>query len=95
MKVYIAGPMSAALHDYKERFNAAADQLREAGHVVMNPAILPLGFEHHEYLRICRVMIEVCEAVYFLPGWEDSPGSQLEYQHAEYHAKVIRFWRPE
>lgn len=82
MKIYIAGPITG-IQDYKERFGEAERQLRAKGHTVMNPAILPEGFDHLEYMHICLPMVEVCEAVVFLPGWEKSKGAQMEYHYAE------------
>lgn len=89
MKVYIAGKITGDPH-YKQKFQAAADLLTEEGHTVMNPTILPLGFEHHEYMKICFCMIDVCECVYFLPDWAESEGAKAEYKHAKLTGKEIR-----
>lgn len=81
MKIYVAGPITG-IPDYKERFAAAEQQLKEKGHTVMNPAILPEGFEHHEYMQICLPMVEVCDAMILLPGWTESKGARAEFVHA-------------
>lgn len=81
MKIYIAGPITG-VPDYKQHFTAAEKRLRDAGHVTMNPAILPEGFEHHEYMHICYAMIDVCEAVYMLTDWRNSKGALMEYNRA-------------
>lgn len=45
MKVYIAGKITGD-PNYREKFQQAADELKGGGHVVMNPAVLPDGFNH-------------------------------------------------
>jgi hypothetical protein len=88
MKTYIAGKITG-LDNYQELFMAAEVRLKEQGHQVMNPSILPSGFEQQEYMRICFAMIDACERVYFLENWIDSPGANLEMQYARYHKKEI------
>ena len=56
----------------------------------MNPSILPNGFEHEEYMRICYAMIDVCDCVYFLENWTKSKGAQMEHDYAiEFKKKRI------
>ena len=98
MKVYIAGKITGN-PDYKQQFAEAEKKLREKGHTTMNPAILPDGFEHQEYMRICYSMIDVCDAVYFLSNWQDSIGAKMERDYAESIGKVLMFqevtsWQP-
>lgn len=81
MKIYVAGPITG-IEDYKEQFAAAEQLLKEKGHTVMNPAILPEGFEHEDYMHICLPMVDVCDAVVLLPGWMDSKGAKAEFVHA-------------
>jgi len=88
MKVYIAGKITG-YDNYRRRFAKTAEQLREAGHTVMNPAVLPDGFENHEYMRICYSMIDVCDAVYFMDNWTDSPGAIREHDYATLHNKQM------
>ncbi len=81
MKVYIAGKITGN-PDYKQQFAEAEKKLREKGHTTMNPAVLPDGFEHQEYMRVCFSMIDVCDAVFFLDNWRDSKGANMEYNYA-------------
>jgi len=93
MKIYIAGPITG-VEGYKERFDSAERILQEQGHKTMNPAILPGGFEHHEYMKICFSMVDVCEAVVMLSGWERSKGAEMEYQRALEKRKKIGYHDP-
>lgn len=91
MKIYIAGPITG-VENYKEPFDEAESLLREKGHNTMNPSILPEGFEHHEYMKICLSMVDVCDAVVLLPGWEGSKGANMECVHAFKNNKKIGFY---
>ena len=90
MKVYIAGKITGN-PSYKQQFAEAEKKLREKGHTTMNPAVLPDGFEHHEYIKICFSMIDVCDAVYFLSNWQDSIGAKMERDYAKSIGKVLMF----
>lgn len=57
----------------------------------MNPAVLPAGFEHYEYMKICYSMIDVCEGVFFLDNWQKSTGARKEHAYAKQQNKKIMF----
>ena len=82
MKIYVAGKITNN-PGYKEQFAAAEKGLTEEGNLVMNPAILPEGFGWQQYMDICIPMLEACEAIYLLKGWETSKGDNQEKAHAE------------
>ena len=88
MKIYIAGKITGDLC-YKLKFEHAALQLENAGHIVLNPATLPSGMKPAEYMRICFAMIDTADAVMFLPDWQDSAGARLERAWCEYTGKTI------
>lgn len=80
--VFICGPMTG-----HENYNRGAFMQKEAeliawGSVVLNPAMLPDGLEHEQYLTITRGMIQVSDSVCLLPGWEDSDGARQEVIYA-------------
>ena len=81
MRLYIAGPVTG-IPDYKERFNAAEAELKEKGHTVLNPAILPDGLTHAQHMTICLPMLDVCEGILLLDGWQHSKGAMMEYNRA-------------
>ncbi len=90
MKVYIAGKITGN-EDYRAQFKCREMILKLEGHTVLNPADLPAGLEHHEYMHICRSMIDVSEAVSFLDNWKDSPGAQMEHEYAIEQGKQLWF----
>lgn len=89
-KVYVAGKISGN-DKYKQEFARAEIYLKNKGMTVLNPSIIPEGFEQAVYLHICTAMIDVCEAVYFLPTWVDSKGSNYEMGYAKGKGKVIEY----
>jgi len=88
VKIYIAGKITGN-PDYKEQFAEAERHLRAQGHTTMNPAVLPDGFEHHEYMKICFAMIDACDAVYLQENWRDSIGATMERNYAIGTGKVL------
>ena len=80
MKVFIAGPITG-IPRYWEAFEAADDNITGMGHIALNPARLPQGMTYNEYERICLAMIDVADAVLFLPGWSHSRGASFEHEY--------------
>ncbi|WP_233268176.1 DUF4406 domain-containing protein [Vibrio metschnikovii] len=81
-KIYIAGPMTGLPDFNKPKFFKTEFNLRCENYTVLNPAILPDGLEHHEYMEICLPMVRVSDAVYMLKGWENSKGANMEHDYA-------------
>ncbi|MCR5725418.1 MAG: DUF4406 domain-containing protein [Treponema sp.] len=81
MKVYLAGPITGH-KDYKVKFDSWADIFRGCGFSVMSPAVLPAGFDYSDYMHVDRAMIDTCDGVVFLPGWEKSVGARDEHAYA-------------
>lgn len=82
VKVYVAGPMSGLPEFNRPAFFAAEAYLKAQGALVMNPAVLPDGWDHASYMRIAIPMMMTCDAVAFLPGWHSSDGALREYTRA-------------
>ena len=87
-KIYIAGRI-AGEPAYKELFAAEADRQRAAGHVVLNPAELPVGMSPADYMRICLAMIDAADKVVLLPNYQQSPGARLEREYCQYTGKPV------
>lgn len=86
--VYVSGPMTGIENLNFPAFNAAAERLRSAGFVVVNPAELnpdaeAKGLTWNQCMRVdIRALME-CEYVFMLPGWRASRGANLEHHIAQ------------
>lgn len=87
--VYLAGPIMS-VPDYKERFLAAAEELqRDSKWIPVYTAWMPEGWPENVYMPVCMALLNECEAICLLPGWENSKGALLEKRYAEYQHKRI------
>lgn len=83
MILYLAGPISGDLEEYRLKFDAAASYLEAwKGHRVLNPASLPEGMEYEAYMRIGFAMLDEADGIVMLEGWHMSPGAMRELQRA-------------
>lgn len=97
MTVYLAGPMSGYPELNAPAFRSAARQLRGEGYEVVSPvemdeaegldftkAEAPTEDEYFGFLRrdILRIIEDRVEALFVLPGWEESRGAAAEVELA-------------
>lgn len=85
MKIYISGPITGT-KDYRNRFDAAERKLKAEGHTVVNPARvnanLPEGTTHKEYMMTAIAMLDMCDTIFMMDGWQQSKGCNMELSHA-------------
>ena len=86
MKIYISGRITGT-NDYRERFQAAAEKIRNRGHEPVNPVKLdqildPATTTWTQFMLASRGLLRACHGIYVLPGWEDSKGARLEHDEA-------------
>lgn len=89
MKIYIAGPITGH-GDYEKKFARAEELLTERGHIVINPALLPEGLGSCDtYMGIYFAMIDACDAVVMLDGWQESFGACREWGYAQGRDRIV------
>ena len=88
-KVFLSGPVSSRPDTYKAEFAAAADLVERCDFIPLNPAILPVGMDQGDYMRIALALLETSDMVLLLDGWDHSDGAQLEAAYADYIEKPV------
>lgn len=101
MILYVAGPMTGIPEFNYPAFNAAADQLRDAGYAVLNP----VDSEQHNpdstpqpwdwYMRHALRMVTEADGIALLPGWQRSRGARLERlvgHHLHLPSHPVQVW---
>lgn len=83
MRVYISGPMSGLENNNFDAFFSAESKLKEKGHIPLNPARSPHDLLYAHYMDIAMAMVRSSQAIFLLPGWENSPGARAEYAYAQ------------
>ncbi len=83
MKVYISGPMTGKPGYNYDEFARCAGLVRDAGHEPLNPATNFKGATTHPagrsaFMREDFKMILEADAIAVMPGWQDSPGADVE-----------------
>lgn len=81
MKVYIAGAISNN-PNYLKEFAEAEKYLIRNGYTALNPTKNE-GSTYKELIDKGLMDLMQCEAIYMLPGWENSVGAGLEYTYAK------------
>lgn len=95
MTIYIAGKMTGLPGLGRAKFAEAAEHLRSQGHIVLNPAELPVGMPGDRYMPICLAMVSAADAVYALDNWNRSSGALVEISYARYQGKSVIYQEDE
>lgn len=109
MKLYLSGPMTGIPKHNFPAFEFAMGRLMYEGHQVVSPHMQEGDEEHgksadgfsvtpelyDELLARDYALIEECDGIVFLPGWEDSGGAGREGEHALKHGLTLYTFHPE
>lgn len=96
MKIYISGAITNN-PNYKEDFERAEDYLQREypSADIINPALvnscLPKSTTYEEYMKMSLCMLEMCDAIYMLNGWNKSCGANREYGYAIAKDKIVMY----
>lgn len=84
-KVYIAGPITG-VEGFEDNFRRASDLIRSKGMDPVDPCAPGQveGASYKYYIDRGLRLLEGCDAIALLPGWEYSKGAILE----EYYARI-------
>lgn len=85
-KCYIAGKIGDLPEaEYRAKFRKAEIAVTILGYEPVNPCTLPNEHDHQpgSYLREAIRAMLLCDVVYALADWTDSPGARIEVQLAK------------
>lgn len=91
MKIYISGDTGA--DDYVERFMEAEETLTGRGHTVVNMAAMEQLYpelSQEECMMLNFGLIDICDVVYMLEGWDESGQSMREFCYAFARDKLMK-----
>lgn len=86
-KIYISGKITGT-EDYMQRFAKAEEALKNAfpGVSIVDPAkvnaALPTDTTYEQYMQMSIVMLDMCDTIYMMRGWEHSDGAIKEKSRA-------------
>lgn len=94
MKIYLSGPITGT-KDARERFERAGEEIRRQNYEPANPeAELREYAKKHSYDEImeeCYKLLDSCDGIYMMTGWEHSRGALLEWEYAKANAIPVRY----
>nr|DAE10954.1 MAG TPA: protein of unknown function (DUF1937) [Siphoviridae sp. ctPsO101]DAH31935.1 MAG TPA: protein of unknown function DUF1937 [Caudoviricetes sp.] len=95
MNIYISGPIEG-VDNYREKFERAKRIIEKGENKVINPAGLDLyGLTREQILNLDLVLLNLCDTIYMLKGWESSCGANREFGYALAKGMDIMFERDE
>lgn len=85
MRIYISGPITG-VPDYRTKFDDMEVRLTKMGYDAFNPAkvddYLPKNMSYEEIMSIDLAMLDMCNAILLLDGWQHSKGAKIELTKA-------------
>ncbi|MBQ9348717.1 MAG: DUF4406 domain-containing protein [Oscillibacter sp.] len=86
--VFISGAITGC-DNFKELFDVAEARLIQAGYEVTNPTNFPAMLEWGNAMIACLAALHDVDMLVDLPGWENSPGAQIEHIYAARMGKPV------
>lgn len=84
-RIYLSGAITG-VPNYKKDFEIIKLDLQSKGYKrIINPAELDeviINGDYEEYMEICIKLIDMCDLVILIPGWEKSAGANREMGYA-------------
>lgn len=88
-KVYISGPMRGVEDMNREAFDLIARTLNRLDFEAVNPHRFNVSttsgdilLTDEEWIEVDILALKHCDAIFMLPGWQDSAGASLEWGDA-------------
>ena len=101
--IYISGKITGNPNYYKDFDNAEKylNKLISKNKIpytsVINPAkvnsTLPADFAWEDYMEVCYKLLELCDSIYMLHGWEESKGANRELVWAKNLGLEVKYER--
>ena len=91
-RIYISGKMTGLeAHEIAQNFKDAKKQLCRPDVIPISPTGIDYGdkLAWAEYMRLDEVLIQICDAIYMLSNWQDSPGACHELEYARSLGKPV------
>lgn len=92
MKIYISGKITGN-PKYKKQFAEAEFELKARGYETVNPArlcdFMRESTTYSEYMRICFLLVEMCDAMFMIGDWRESKGAKAEFNFARALGKKV------
>lgn len=90
-KIYISGKITGD-SGWRKKFRQAEEKLEAGGGwTVLSPLMVLKEIGYEDYMHIDFAMIDVCDAVFFLRDWRDSPGAAREHSYAQAMRKGLLY----
>ena len=94
MRIYISGAITGN-PNHRADFNAAENMLLRHGYETINPSKLYLvapGLTWKQYMRVCKKLLRMADAIYLLEGFERSRGALIEFRKAHVYPNIKKIY---
>lgn len=91
--IYLSGKITGK-QNFKDDFEKAEQFLVNRGYCVLNPTRLEevsSELSYEQYMKLCYTLIDICDIVFMVSGWQKSKGANAELHYAKSIGKEIRY----